>query len=168
MNAASGGSGMHPDETKDRLTRVDSDPPRLAAGRAIRLINEELGVEGSPSGFLSAAENTWLAASDDFTAKLGVMAIQIARRRNATAVDRQDVLDADSSLRENITAERRSWVLGFAGFAGGGGVAALVALLLAPKPVPNSGYWWASIVVLGAAAAILFYISYPWQGKRRP
>lgn len=168
MNESVDGSRVLPDETQGRLTRADSDPPRLPVGRAIRLINEELGVASSPSGFLPAAENTLIAASDDFTGKLGIDAIQIARRRNATAVDKQDVLDADRRLRESLTTERRSWILGLAGFAGGGGIAALVAFLLAPKPVSHAGYWWASVIALSAAAAVLFYISYPGQGKRRP
>lgn len=96
MNGSADGSGALPGETQGRLTRVDSDPRRPPDGRAIRLINEELATENSPSGFLSAAENTLLAASDEFTGKLGIEAIKIARGRNATAVDKQDVLECYS------------------------------------------------------------------------
>jgi len=150
-----------------RLTRIDSDSPRLPPGRAIRQINDALSVESSPKGFLPAAENILLAASDDFTGKLGAEAIRIARTRNATAVDRQDVLEADKRLRQDIATERRSWMLGLAGFTGGGAAAALIAVLLAPSPVANAKYWWASVVTLGIVATALFYVSYPWQLKRR-
>jgi hypothetical protein len=126
-----------------------------------------LSVESSPGGFLSAAENALLAASDDFTGKLGVEAIRIARQRHATAVDRQDVLDADANLRSTVTAERRGWLLGLAGFTGGAALAALAAVLLAPKPVHNSDLWWACIIVLAIFSTALFYVSYPWQRARK-
>jgi hypothetical protein len=144
-----------------RISRIDSDRPRLPPGRAIRNINEALNVESTLSGFLPAAENTLLAASDDFTGSLGVKAIQIARMRNATAVDRQDVLVADKSLRSNVGAEKRGWLLGLASFAGGAAIAALVAFLLAPRPISHPGDWWISIIALAIFSTILFSVSYP-------
>lgn len=144
-----------------QLPRIESAPARLPFGRATRLINETLDSQGSPSGFLPAAENALVEASDDYTGRLGIEAISIARYRNATAVDRQDVRDAIKRLRENVTVDRQSWKLALAGFTGGGTVSAVVALLLAPKPVVNVAYWYVSISVLGIITFVLFYISYP-------
>ena len=130
--------------------------PESAA--AIR-INEALKREDSPHGFLPAGENALLAASDDYTGALGIEAIKIARARNATAVDKQDVLDADGRLR--VSVERRNWALGVAGLAGGGAISALISYLLAGKHVIHADVWWTAIGVLGALALILLYISFP-------
>lgn len=164
MTQPSGDLDSQSGERQTQLSRVESDPLKLPPSRAVRQINEALQAETSLSGFLPAAENTLLAASDDFTGSLGIEAIKIARSRNATAVDRQDVLDADGGLRG--TAERRGWALGVAGLTGGGAIAATVALLLAPPPVVHPDYWWSAIVVLCALAIVLFYVSYPSRRRR--
>lgn len=149
-----------------QLSRTESATARLPFSRATRQINEALDPQGSPSGFLPAAENTLFAASDDYTGRLGIEAISIARARNATAVDRQDVRDAIKRLRENATADRQSWRLALAGFTGGGAICAVVALMLAPKPVVNVAYWYVSITVLGIITFVLFSISYPHHRAR--
>ena len=154
------------DGSDGQLPRIESATPRLPFGRATRQINDALAPEGSPSGFLAAAENTLLAASDDYTGRLGIEAISIARSRNATAVDRQDVRDATKRLRENATVDRQSWRLALAGFTGGGAISAIVALLFAPKPVTNIAYWYVSITVLGFLTFVLFSISYPHHRAR--
>jgi len=146
-----------------QLPRIEPEAlkEQLPPSRAIRLINDALSAENSPGGFLQAAENTLLVVSDDFTGKLGIEAIGIARARNATAVDKQDILDADRRLRRNGTAEKQAWKLAMAGLLGGGAAAAFIALLLAPKPVTHASYWWSCIVFLFLAACILLLISYP-------
>lgn len=132
---------------------------------AIRQIYDALSVENSPTGFLPAAENTLLAASDNFTGQLGVEAISIARSRNATAVDKQDVFDADRRLRASVGPEKQAWMLALAGFLGGGAAAALISLLLTPSPVHLAGFWWFCIVVLCIFSSALFLVSYPRQSR---
>jgi hypothetical protein len=149
------------EEQPGPLPQIQSGPPRLPPGRAIDQINVVLSAEASLKGFLPAAENSLLAASEDFTGTLGIEAIRIAEHRRATAVDRQDVLDADKKLRGSLDPEKRGWRLGVGGFMGGGAVTALVAVLLAPKPVHHATYWILSIVVLSVAALALFLTSYP-------
>jgi hypothetical protein len=129
---------LHPGTAADdpaRLSRIESGSVSLSPSEAVKQINDALNAEGSPSGLLPAAENTLLAASDDFTESLGKEAIKIARARHATAVDRQDVLDADGRLRGGAFVEKQGWMLGIAGLTGGGAIATVVALLLSPKPV---------------------------------
>jgi hypothetical protein len=150
-----------------RIPRAESESlgRRLPPSRAIRQINDALSAETSPSGFLSAAENTLLAVSDDFTGKLGIEAIGIARSRNATAVDKQDVLDADRRLRGTNNSEKQAWLLALAGLLGGGAIAALVALLLAPPPVAHAIYWWLCISLLFLTSCIFLLISYPRHAR---
>jgi hypothetical protein len=107
-----------------------------------------------------------LTASDEFTGALGIEAIRVARARNATAVDRQDVKEADRKLRENSTAERRAWFLGLGGVAGGAAAATMVAVVASPTPVQHVTDWWLVIAVLSIVAMILIGASYP-RGRRR-
>ena len=154
------------DVKHEQASRVELDLPRLPPGRAIARITDALDAESSPNRFLSAAEKALMTAVDDYAGRLGTEAIAIARSRNATAVDRQDVQDAKKKLDENPTAEKkRIWILTLAGFTGGGAVAALVTLLLAPKPVVNIAYWWASIAILFVITIVLFVITYPRHFK---
>lgn len=156
-------ASLTPTRGNEQLPRAESDAlgELLPPSRAIRQINDALSVENAPNGFLPAAENVLLAVSDDFTGKLGIEAVGIARSRNATAVDKQDILDADKRLRGSGDAEKRSWILAVAGFLGGGAAAALIAFLLAPSPVRHADYWWSCMALLGISSFILFFISYP-------
>lgn len=154
------------DHDQMQLSRIESDSLRLPPSRAIRQINDTLSSESSPSGFLPAAENTLLAASDDFTGALGIEAIRIARARHATAVDQQDVQDADKRLRGSASGERQGWMIGMAGFTGGAAIAILVAVVLSPKPISDTGYWWTAIALLGAACLTLFSLSYPGPWRK--
>jgi hypothetical protein len=165
LTHSGGNLDSHTHENQTQLSRAESDALKLPPSRAIRQINEALSAEGSPSGFLPAAENTLLAASDEFTGSLGMEAIKTARARGATAVDRQDVLSADARLRN--TTERKNWMVGVAGFTGGGATSALIALLLASGPGVHRSYWWSAIVALAVFTIILFYISYPSGARRR-
>jgi hypothetical protein len=149
-----------------RLQRVESDALKLPPGRAIDQINAALSTETSLKGFLPAAQNTLLAVSDEFMGILGVEAIKIAEYRSATAVDRQDVLEADRNLRRSLDSGKQSWRLALGGFTGGAAVAAFVAILLAPKSAPHAGYWWLSIAALGAVTLTLFVISYPRRKRK--
>ena len=155
------------EEQQGPLPQIQAGPPRLPPGRAVDQINVALSAEASPKGFLPAAENTLLSASEDFTGSLGIEAIRIAEYRRATAVDRQDVLEADKKLRGNLDSEKRAWRLGLGGFMGGAAAAALAAVLLAPKPVHHANYWILSIVVLSVAALVLFLTSYPREKRKR-
>jgi histone H3/H4 len=149
----------------DHLQRIESKLPKLPPSKAVRQINEALAAEDFPSGFLSAAENTLIVASDDFTAKLGVEAIQVARSRHATAVDRQDVQDADRNLRSSRSLERQGWLLAVAGITGGSAITAAVAILL-PQTTSHPRYWWTVISLLSIVSLVLFSIAYPWSQRR--
>lgn len=159
-------SSLPVDENSSKLTRVESDTPRLPPGRAIRQINDALGAESSITGFLPIAENTLLAASDDFTGGLGVEAIRIARERGATAVDKEDVLAADSKLRDYGEAEKRGWFTAVAGLVGGGALGGAITLALTPDSVRNTGIWWVLIAGFGVISVFLFSISFPRRRRR--
>jgi hypothetical protein len=148
------------------LPRINADLPKLTSGRVLERITDELDAGGVPTGFLPAADTTLVAAGDDYLGKLGVEAVRIARRRNATAVDRQDVLDADVVLRGSIAVEKRGWLLSLAGLTGGGAIGALASFLLASRPLPHADSWVAAIIVLALLSVVLFYISYPIQRDR--
>jgi hypothetical protein len=165
----SGDSFASPLGTNDeQLPRIESASlkPRIPPGRAIRQINEALAAGTSPGGFLPAAENTLLVVSDDFTGKLGIEAISIARSRNASAVDAPDILEADRKIRGDANSEKRVWRLALAGFTGGAATAALIAVLLASKPVTHADVWWTCILFTMVAALVLFIASYPRHGLR--
>ena len=147
------------------LPKIESNNVRLTPGRALEKINQALKVEGGPQGFLPAAENSLLAASDNFTGKLGVESIEIATSRNATAVDRDDVLKANRQLLGDFGTEKRAWTLGVAGLCGGSAITAAVSVLLAPDPVVNAWLWWLIISVLAIVGVALFFQSYPRRGR---
>jgi hypothetical protein len=137
-----------------------TDTPRLQ-GRAINQIIESLKGDNSPTGFLPAAERMLLDASDEFAGTLGVESVRIARARNATAVDRQDVQAADRKLRDNRSAEWRAWLLCLGGLLGGAAATALVALVISPTPVRHASDWWLAVAILGVLALVLLGSSYP-------
>jgi hypothetical protein len=147
------------------LLRAATDTPKLPPGRALNHINDALKSENPPIGFLPAGESTLLAMSDEFIASLGVEAIRVARARNATAVDRQDIKEADRKLRGNNAAERRAWLLGLGGVAGGAGAAAIVAVIASPVPVRHATDWWLIIAMFVVAAVALVSASYPRPGR---
>jgi hypothetical protein len=151
----------------DHLPRIESEDlsSKLPSGGAIRRIRDELSRDDAPRGFLVDAENSLLAASDDFTGSLGIESIKIARSRHGTAVDKEDVLEADRRLRGNPRTDVRNWMLALAGFLGGAAAAALVALLIASKPVSHASYWWSAVASLGVIAISLFVACYPRQRK---
>jgi hypothetical protein len=104
--------------------------------------------------------------SDDFTGELGIEAIRIAQSRGATAIDVEDVREADRKLRDSRNAERKAWILGLGGIFGGAAAAAIVALVISPTPARASDLWWLVIAVLGSIAMISFGASYPRKKRR--
>jgi hypothetical protein len=130
-------------------------------GDAVARIAAELKREENPHGFLAAGENALFAATDEYAGALGITAIENSRLRNGSAVDKGDVKIAVRLLRGDVEAERRSWLLALAGFAGGAAVAAITAFLLADKPVHHGGYWKTGIALLALVSVTLFIASYP-------
>src|SRR5579859_4693961 len=153
-------------EGQQSLPQAATETPKLPPGGAINRIIDALKGDDSPDGFLPAGENMLLAVSDEFTGALGVEAIRVARDRHATAVDRQDVQDADRRLRNSGTADRRTWFLGLGGVAGGAAAAAIVAVAISPTPIRHVNYWWLVIAILILITATLAGVSYP-RGKRK-
>lgn len=154
----------------DQLPRIESETlsSNLPSSAAIRRINDELSRDTAIRGFLKVAENSLLATSDEFTGSLGIESIKVTRSRHGTAVDKEDVIEADRRLRGNARTEKQHWLLALAGFLGGAAAAALVALLIASRPVAYADYWWLSVGTLGIIAILLFVICYPRRRKQRP
>jgi hypothetical protein len=157
---------VQPQTKPSHLPHTESNTLKLPPGQALDQINRALGTKTPLKGFLPAAENKLLEASDEFTGMLGVEAIRIAEYRHATAVDREDVIKADKKLREAPDPGRQGWIIGLAGFTGGSGAAALIAVLLAPGPVSHVSYWSIAITSLITVSILLFLISYPWKRRR--
>lgn len=159
-------SSTQTDGSQSSLPQVTTETPRLPQGRARNQIIDSLKGDNYPTGFLPAAESMLLAVSDEFIGMLGVESVRTARARNATAVDRQDVQEADRRLRGTRGAERRTWLLGLGGLLGGAAASAVVALVISPTPVRHASDWWLAIAVLGVLAVVLIGFSYP-PGKRQ-
>lgn len=103
---------------------------KLGGGPAYA-IQAEIDKQPSLQGILPEAEVALIAVSDTMTGRLGVEAARVAVSRKATAVDVEDVHEADRILNAQANNEQRAWALGAAGMLIGTS-GTLMATVLAP------------------------------------
>ncbi|MEA1798688.1 hypothetical protein, partial [Rhodococcus qingshengii] len=120
-----------------------------------------LAEEPALQGFLPTARARLIAATDKMTADVGIRAVEIARKRHATAVDLQDVNDSHEELLGNKSAQMKSFFMGIAGILLGAAIATGVAVgLMEPGPA-HENFWWAGVAIVGVAGAITMYKALP-------
>lgn len=120
-----------------------------------------LAEEPALQGFLPTARARLIAVTDRMTESVGIRAVEIARKRHATAVDLQDVNDSHEELLGNKAAQMKSFFMGIAGILLGAAIATGVAVgLMEPGPA-HENFWWAGVAIVGVAGAITMYKAVP-------
>lgn len=125
--------------------------------------NIELALAEEPAlqGFLPTARARLIAVTDRMTESVGIRAVEIARKRHATAVDLQDVNDSHDELLGNKAAQMKSFFMGLAGILLGAAIATGVAVgLMEPGP-SHENFWWAGVVIVGLAGVFTMYKAFP-------
>jgi hypothetical protein len=138
---------------------------KLGASHVVGVINAEMALEPKVGGWLEAGSDRLLACVDEFTTDLGKRAVKLARQRHRTAVDAQDVSDANATLLK-IGAESRAYLLALGGLCGGSAIAGAFAIGLSPH-VAGAWRWWIVVAFLALVGLVGYVLGRPRLGSGR-
>lgn len=145
------------------LPTADQSSLALTQAAVVDAITEEMKLAPPITGWVAAAQDQLIATTDELTRKVGVSAVEIARKRGATVVDAQDVRNARSAL---ASATWSGWLLTVAGILGGAAISAVITIRAAASPPPGEIYWNIGIAIVAVITITLLAIARP-RGKKR-